>query len=74
MAQSILRLPAVQERTGLSKTSIYRRINEGSFPKQVRLGRGRRAIGFLDSEISDWLSLQIKESRDISVGPPDEIG
>lgn len=73
MTQSILRLPAVQERTGLSKTSIYRRINEGSFPKQVRLGRGRRAIGFLDSEISAWLSQQVKESRDITVLPPHEV-
>ena len=74
MAHSILRLPAVQKRTGLSRSSIYRRINEGTFPRQVKLGGGSkgRAIGFLDSEISDWLSLQIKERRDITILPSDE--
>ncbi len=62
MATSILRLPTVKDRTGLSRSSIYLRISEGSFPKQVCLGGGR-AVGWIESEIQDWLSEQIEASR-----------
>src|ERR1700756_2593900 len=39
MASRILRLPAVIQLTGLSRSTIYLRIAEGSFPKQVSLAR-----------------------------------
>ena len=35
---AIMRLPAVLERVGLSKTTLWRRIRDGSFPQPVRLG------------------------------------
>lgn len=38
MATAILRLPAVKARTGLSRSTIYLRISEGSFPSPVSLG------------------------------------
>jgi prophage regulatory protein len=41
-----------RERVALSRTHIYRRIGEGTFPKPIPLG-GRR-IAFLESEISEW--------------------
>ncbi|MCF1459256.1 MAG: AlpA family transcriptional regulator [Shewanella sp.] len=58
---SILRLPAVKARTGLSRSTIYLRISEGSFPKPISLGD--RAVGWVESEINDWLNHQIKTSR-----------
>jgi len=61
MATSILRLPAVQARTGLSRSTIYFKISEGTFPKSVSLGA--RAVGWIESEISEWLSRQIEQSR-----------
>ena len=61
MSESILRLPEVQARTGLSRSTIYQRINKGSFPKQVSLGD--RAIGFVESEIDLWIEKQITKSR-----------
>lgn len=61
MAQSILRLSAVKERTGLSRSTIYLRIKEGSFPRQVSLGA--RAVGWVESEVEEWLSQKIRESR-----------
>ena len=76
MAHSILRFPAVQERTGLGRSTIYRRIKAGSFPKQVKLGGEQeraRAVGWLNSEISDWLSLQVKKSRGITIPPSHEL-
>jgi prophage regulatory protein len=61
MVTSILRLPAVKVRTGLSRSTIYLRISEGSFPKPVSLGS--RAVGWLESEVNDWLNQQIAASR-----------
>lgn len=61
MATIILRLPTVKARTGLSRSTIYLRISEGSFPKPVSLGG--RAVGWIEAEVSDWLNQQIKTSR-----------
>lgn len=62
MANTILRLPAVKSRIGLSRSTIYLRISEGTFPKPVKLG-GLRAVGWLESSIEDWLTQQIEQSR-----------
>lgn len=35
MAISVLRLPEVKNRTGLSRSTIYLRIAQGNFPKPV---------------------------------------
>jgi len=58
---TILRLPMVKRRTGLSRSTIYLRIAQNTFPKQVSLGG--RAIGWIESEIEAWLSQQIEQSR-----------
>ncbi len=58
---AILRLPAVKDRTGLSRSTIYLRISEGSFPKPISLGG--RAVGWIEAEINDWLNQQIITSR-----------
>ena len=61
MSYSILRLPVVKENTGLSRSAIYARISEGSFPKQISLGG--RAVGWLESEIQNWIKQRLAESR-----------
>ena len=53
MEQHILRLPNVKAITGLSRSTIYLRMSEGSFPRQVNLGS--RAVGWLASEIDHWI-------------------
>lgn len=62
MAHTILRLPVVKARTGLSRSSIYLRISEGKFPAPISLGGGR-AVGWLEAEINEWLTKQIESSR-----------
>ncbi len=57
----ILRLPLVRERTGLSRSSIYLRISQGRFPRPVSLGK--RAVGWLESEITEWLKGRIEAKR-----------
>jgi prophage regulatory protein len=61
MALVVLRLPHVKGRTGLSRSTIYLRVAEGSFPKPVSIGI--RAVGWLESEIESWLSSRVEESR-----------
>jgi prophage regulatory protein len=64
MAIVILRLPAVKARTGISRSTIYQHVADGSFPRPVSLGA--RAVGWVESDIEGWISRKIKESRDSS--------
>ena len=57
----VLRLPRVQARTGLSQSTIYARVANGTFPKPVRLGP--RAVGWIESEVDEWIREQIAASR-----------
>lgn len=63
MQTNILRLPEVKARTGLSRSTIYFRIAEGSFPKSVSLGA--RAVGWIDEEIQQWIDDRINKSREV---------
>ena len=56
----ILRLPTVLQRTGLSRSTVYSYIAQGTFPKPVRLGP--RSIGFVDRDIESWIQDRIAES------------
>ena len=58
----ILRRRQVEARTGLSLSTIYARIAEGAFPRPIDLGGGR-AVGWVDSEINEWLQERIEQSR-----------
>ena len=57
-----LRLPEVLERTGLSRSTIYVRLDQGLFPRPVSLGA--RAVGWIESEVDEWIRQRIEESRD----------
>ena len=58
---SMLRRGRVQMRTGFSRSTLYRRVAEGTFPQPVNLGG--RTVGWVESEIQDWLERQIAASR-----------
>ena len=59
MDKVILRIPDVMERIGLSRSSIYQKISEGTFPAPIKLGK--RAVGWLNSDIEIWLDHQINK-------------
>ncbi|MDZ7662513.1 AlpA family transcriptional regulator [Thiohalophilus sp.] len=59
--KTILRLPTVISRTGLSRSTLYLRIAEGRFPRPISLGG--RAVGWLESDITEWIETRIEESR-----------
>jgi len=59
--QKLLRLPEVKATTGLSKSTIYSRITEGTFPKQIPLGP--RLAVWVESDIQNWIAEQISAAR-----------
>lgn len=58
---AFLRFPAVIERTGLSRSTIYLRVNNGTFPAPLKIGV--RAIAWLEAEIDAWLAATVKAAR-----------
>jgi len=54
MTNKVLRLPAVIEITGLSRSSIYRLVQEGKFPPPVKLSA--RASAWFEADVAQWLS------------------
>lgn len=61
----VLRLKQLQERIGLSRSTIYDRLNSSSprydknFPKSFRLGGV--AVGWLESEVEEWICDRCRE-------------
>ncbi|MCU9846720.1 AlpA family transcriptional regulator [Defluviimonas sp. WL0024] len=49
----ILRLPELKSLTGLSRSTIYAKIADGTFPVPIKLGA--RAVGWPEVEIAAWL-------------------
>jgi len=64
-APTILRRHQVQQRTGLSRSTLYQYIKNGEFPASVQLGP--RAVGWLESDISDWICARVKHARQANV-------
>ena len=64
MSYTILRLPQVKTRTGLSRSSIYAAIRNGTFPPQIQLSV--RTVGWIEADITNWIEqrIKIKEQRD----------
>lgn len=59
-----LRLPAVLQRTSLTRSTLYRKIQQGTFPRQVRISE--RCAGWRQSDIDEWAQNPIfyEQARD----------
>jgi prophage regulatory protein len=49
----ILRIKTVLERTGLTRSTLYRKIERGAFPRQVKISE--RCAGWRESAVTDWM-------------------
>lgn len=59
----LIRLPEVQHRVGLGRSTIYRWMAEGRFPKPVQLGGC--TVAWPEPEIADWIADRMgKRNRD----------
>jgi prophage regulatory protein len=56
-----LRLPAVLERCGHKRSTLYLAVAQGRFPKPVNIGE--RAVAWVESEIDAWIAARVAESR-----------
>lgn len=59
MTNTALRLPQVLKQTGLSRSSLYKFISEGGFPRPIHLGP--RSVAWLQDEIDDWFRSRTAE-------------
>ena len=64
---SYIRMPAVQGQVALSKSGIYDMIANGLFPAPHRLNA--RAVGWLQSEVTDWVIARSKEPPPVPAAP-----
>jgi prophage regulatory protein len=55
----ILRLKNVIAVTGLARSTIYKYVDAGTFPKPIPLGG--RSVGWVDSEVHDWILDAVQE-------------
>ncbi|MGR5340161.1 helix-turn-helix transcriptional regulator [Vibrio astriarenae] len=53
----LMRLKEVIQVTGMSRSSIYCRINEGNFPRAVSLSE--RSVAWVEEEVQGWISAKI---------------
>jgi len=68
----IIRRKKLEELTGLSRSTIYARINPRSptydpaFPRPIELGQGMKnpPVGWVQAEVESWLQGQLHKSRD----------
>lgn len=60
-----LRLPEVEQKTGLGHSRIYVLEKEGRFPRRIKISD--RAVGWLETEIEDWVDGRTALSRAQSV-------
>jgi prophage regulatory protein len=51
-------MPAVVDLTSLSKATVYRKINEGSFPPPLKIGKAR--VAWRQSDVALWLDQQAR--------------
>lgn len=63
MSKVIIRLPKVKQKTGSSRSSIYKGMNEGTFPRSVSLGD--RAIGWIEDEVDGWIQQRIDQRDEL---------
>ena len=73
-----IRLSEVMSRTGYGRTSIYRKMEDGSFPKSLKLGGppkdpnefDSRAIAWIEDEVDQWIESRIEDRVSIKTKRP----
>ena len=71
--RSLIRMNEVLSGTGYGRTSIYRKMEEGTFPKSLKLGGppkdpsifDSRAIAWIEDEIDQWVEDRIDERHSV---------
>jgi prophage regulatory protein len=57
-ATRLLSWPQVEDRVPLSRTTAWRRMREGAFPRPIRISKGR--VAWIEDEIVSWINENIE--------------
>ena len=60
----IKRIKDVKNIVGLSRSSIYAMMATENFPKSIPLGL--RSVGWLESDIQDWIDSRVASSKEVA--------
>lgn len=60
------RLPVVKDRTGMGRSTIYKKIALGEFPAPIALGA--RSVGWDAAEVDAWIAERLKNGGRERVG------
>lgn len=71
MAHRILRLPEVKLRTGLSKSSIYNGIANGTFAQRIRLSP--HCVGWDEQSIEIWIEQRMATAQVSCTSPSKQL-
>ncbi|MBW1214340.1 AlpA family transcriptional regulator [Pantoea allii] len=63
--KKLIRLSAVINKTGYSKSWIYKLIRIKQFPQPIKIGS--RAVAFIEGEIDEWIEVLISKSRNETI-------
>jgi len=58
LGNRLLRLPAVTNKTGKKRSSIYLMIAHGEFPKPIKIGK--RSSAWVEHEVDEWIQQRIQ--------------
>ncbi|MDI1295161.1 MAG: AlpA family transcriptional regulator [bacterium] len=61
----IIRLKTVLARTGLSRTTLYRKMSEGTFPRQVKISV--HGAGWRESAINRWIADPVSYREELGI-------
>ncbi|MEZ8880022.1 AlpA family transcriptional regulator [Vibrio lentus] len=54
-----LKLKEVMQKTALSRSAIYRKMNDDEFPKSITLGE--RAVAWVEKEVDEWMEMRLSQ-------------
>ncbi|CAM5533483.1 helix-turn-helix transcriptional regulator [Sphingobium scionense] len=61
----IIRMKTVLARTGLSRTTLYRKMGEGTFPRQVKISV--HGAGWRESAVNRWIADPVSYREELGV-------
>ena len=67
----LLRLPEVSAKTGLPRSSIYRKAADGTFPRIRKLGE--RTSAFVEAEVDAWIAARVDCDARCAAPPPPRV-
>ena len=62
----ILRVKDIVEMTGISRVTIWRMERRGEFPQRMQLSDSGRSVGWMESDIKDWMQSRKEKAAEVT--------